>query len=487
MKDWKRYVTLEPAMLRWQSRPLPWLIGLALLLALQISPHWLPMNDACGYISMGRSVAQGQGIMYLGTPHWRYPPGYSLLISPIFLLGDRPFLALSVFQWLAMVALMLGVYVWARRVLPEAALWITALTVVNSGLWIQYRRTLSEVAFMAMIMWIVNLFHTVVHSRKPAVLWAGAAAGIALTTFLCLVRQAGMTLAGGVCAGLLCLAISKQLSWRRAIIIGGLVAFATVLTNGLVVLRQQETGRIWRKETYLAEFDEPSITVAGRLCRGAQTAVSDTGRIVIPGMLKSYGAWGKWFNINMVVYVPLAMLLVWGWWKWTRHSPDFLAWTMPFYMALFVVWSADSGARYAVPMIPGLLVCLWYALRPLGIRRLGLLGLLLIAHMVAAVAFWLSVDVPLARRHDAQWASVDAVAAKIADEPGPIAVARPSVPGFGIMLAVTLDRTVFTHLKDVPAPAGLRWLVMPRDLPMAQGFTRTAEVGDYQVLAPAVR
>ena len=487
MKDWKRYITLEPAMLKWQSRPMPWLIGLALLLALQISPHWLPMNDACGYISMGRSVAHGHGIMYLSTPHWRYPPGYSLLISPVFTLGDRPFLALSVFQWLAMVALMLGVYAWARRVLPDAALWIAALTMVNSGLWIQYRRTLTEVAFMAMVVWTANLFHMIVHTRKTAVLWAGTVAGVALVAFSCMVRQAGVALAGGVCASLLCMAISGQVTWRRTIVIGGLTAFFAVLVTGLLVVRQQETGRIWRDETYLATFDEPSITFAGRLSRGAQTAISDAGRVVIPGMLKSYGDCGKWLDINMAIYVPFAMFLMWGWWKWTRRDPDILAWTMPFYVALFVAWSADSGARYAVPLIPGLLVCLWYALKPLGIRRLGLLGLMLMAHLVAAVAFWLTIDVPLARRHHAQWASVDAIAAKIAADPGPVAVAKPSVPGFGVMLMLTRDRSVSTHLKDVPPATGLRWLVMPRDLPPPDGLIQTAEVGDYQVLAPAGR
>ena len=83
-------------------------------------------------------------------------PGYPILISPAFLIGDRPFLVLAWMQWGFAVLFMLGVYHWARRWFPTGALWITALVMVNVGFWLLARLTLSEMAFMAALMGNVN-------------------------------------------------------------------------------------------------------------------------------------------------------------------------------------------------------------------------------------------------------------------------------------------------------------------------------------------
>ena len=483
MTRWIRDLALEAAMLRWQSRPAQWLIGLAVLLALQISPRWLPTNDACSYLSMGRSLIQGRGMLNLGSAHWWYPPGYSLLISPVFLLGDRPFLALAVFQWLAVVAMMLGVYVWARRVVPEAALWIAAISVVNAGLWLNYRRTLSEVAFMAVLIWLVNVLHFAVESRKLRTLWGGVAVGMGLMMLLCLLRQIGVTMAGGVCACLFWMAISGRITWRRAIVVGGLISAVALLTTALVILREQRVAKASGESTHISIFTDSSSTFPESYLRGVNLVISDTGRVVIPGMFKSFGTPGKWLNINMAVYVPLSLLLVWGWWNWIRREPDMFAWAVPFYMLMLVAFACHSGARYIVPMIPALLVCLWYALKPLGMRRLGILGLMLMAHCVAAMAYWLAIDMPLAGRLHAQWPAVDAMAAQIQSDPGPVALVDSPMPFVGNMLALALDRPVYLRVEDMPAGMKLRWLAMPRDVPAPPGFTRRIETGDFQLLA----
>src|SRR5262249_32015829 len=143
-----------------------WLAILAFLFAVQISPSWYPTPDSCCYLSIARSMAAGHSPTNLGSSQLYYAPGYPALISPVFLLSDRPFLWLALEQWLFAMIFMLGVYHWTRQLIPSAALLITALATVNNELWCLYRRPLSEMAFMAVLIWVMNLLNAVL--RAPA-------------------------------------------------------------------------------------------------------------------------------------------------------------------------------------------------------------------------------------------------------------------------------------------------------------------------------
>ena len=147
---------LEAWTRRWQARPLRCLLLPIVLLAVQIGPWWLPTPDASAYMSIARNLAHGHGLRNLGSRHLGYPPGYPALLSPVFLAGERPLLLLAVQQWLLAVGLTVGIYVWVRRIVPEAAAALAALAMINSGLWIHYRRTLTEVAFTCTLVWTAN-------------------------------------------------------------------------------------------------------------------------------------------------------------------------------------------------------------------------------------------------------------------------------------------------------------------------------------------
>ena len=91
-----------------------WVLAVAgLLLAVQVGPWYYPQGDAPAYISIGRSIAHG-GLANMGSPVLWFPPGYPLLISPLFYVGDLPLLEISALNWLLAVAGMLGIYRWAR-------------------------------------------------------------------------------------------------------------------------------------------------------------------------------------------------------------------------------------------------------------------------------------------------------------------------------------------------------------------------------------
>ena len=74
---------------------------------------------------------------------------------------------------------MVGFYRWARQALPDGAVLVTGLAEVNLGVWIHYRRTLSEIAFMAIVIWTVQALEATRRrgAGRQASFFAGAGGG----------------------------------------------------------------------------------------------------------------------------------------------------------------------------------------------------------------------------------------------------------------------------------------------------------------------
>ena len=169
----------------------------AALLAMQISPWWRPTPDAAAYLSMARSLATTGHMTRFGSRQWYYAPGYPALISPAFLLGDQPFLAISLIHFGLVLALMAGLYLWVRQAAAEAALPVTALVMVNVALWEHYRRTLSELAFMAELAWLAVALSRLRGATFPRQKLAWLATSVLLLAGLCAVRQVGLFIVFG--------------------------------------------------------------------------------------------------------------------------------------------------------------------------------------------------------------------------------------------------------------------------------------------------
>src|SRR5713226_173373 len=99
------------------------------LLAIQISPYWYPTPDSTGYLSIARILARDHALRDLGSDQLYYSVGYPLLISPIFLTTDDPFLMISVVHFGLSLLLMWGIWLWASDHAPQAASWIAVLSV----------------------------------------------------------------------------------------------------------------------------------------------------------------------------------------------------------------------------------------------------------------------------------------------------------------------------------------------------------------------
>ncbi len=462
----------------------------ALLLVAQISPWCYPMPDGYQYLSMARSVAHGHGLAARADPHGSPPkqPGYSILISPLFLIADRPFWELSIVQFLLAVVFMAGVYVWARQVVPAAAIWIAALSVANGAFWIVYRQPLSDVAFACGCVWSINLLYAAIQARPAGVCLVSSLAAAAMLSATCAVRSLGITFALGCCLALLLGAWRGRLPWRRAVVLTLLLGMAAAATVAALIAREYAIALHNGAQTYAGLFKASAAGLTSTYPRGLQLYIGGVGRDMIPAMLKSYGPEGKWLNVNMLVYIPFFALLLLGWARWIRRQADPFAWTLPLYMAVLVAYSGEYGVRYCVPLLPALWVCLWFALEPLQERRFRILATLWGLHVAAALGYWLAIDLPWAHKLNRQWPLVDRLVARVGADPGPIAVAsgpvvtNPSVFDFAQLVQLALDRPVADNFDDPATRDRTQWLITPGDRPPPPAFVPSCPLGPYQLL-----
>ena len=465
-------------------RPCTWLVAFGLLLAMQISPWWYATPDGCCYLSIARSVASGETITSLGSRQLYYSPGYPLAISPAFFVGDRPFLLLSVIQWLLGLIFVAGTYRWSCRIVPASAVLLTGLSAINAALWIYYRRTLSEMAFMAVLIWTVNALNCIdPASETRRTYWRVflAAAGAVLVS---LIRPAGVMLAAGFGTAMILAACKRRTGWLRAVVLTlsvGLPPSAVVLATIYRdrAMASSDTGRGY---TYLDGLTDSTLSYQSQVLDGIRMRISDIGRLVIPGMFKTYSNPGEWFNVNVAIYLSSSMVVAFGWWRLVRHANDILALTFPFYLALYTLWPFDESVRFMVPMLPLLIICLWFAAPVSPTRRTSLFGLLLLAHLIAATAYWVFVDAPRTKAMHQQWIAIDRLVEVIETEPGQV-VASGVPEGVWSMLQFALDKHVPMAGNHRALAPDVHWVLTPATAEELDGFATSLAIDGYKLLA----
>jgi hypothetical protein len=226
-----------------------------------------------------------------------------------------------------------------------------------------------------------------------------------------------------------------------------------------LLLRDKSLATSAGTTNYLDQMRDPAMSLSAQLIEGARLRIYEMGRLLLPGMYKSYARQGEWLNVNLVVYLPVFAAVVVGWCKLVRERCDVLAWTFPFYLALHIIWPFDQATRFFTPLMPLFLVCLWFALNGLGRYRLHLLGGLTAAHVAVAVGCWCFDSLPHARATESRWPAVRELATLIQDDPAPVEVAD-MLDDTGLLLQYTLDRPVHLfHPGETPSRA-TGWLLL---------------------------
>ncbi len=471
--------TLEAWLCRCGSRPSIWLLGFAAVFALQVNPWWYATPDGAEYLSMARSIAAGQQVAVLGRAGFVRPPGYPLLISPAFLIADRPFLALSLINCALAIVFMLGLYRWACNQSPPAALLLTGLAMVNVSLWINYRRTLSELAFMTVMMWTAHHMNTVLGGEPTRRSGWRTAAGTQLMIFLATIREVGLLLAAGFSLGMLPRARRGATAWKATTataLIAGTAAFIalTLMARERVNFVSSLFLEAWQGRS------EGIVTLVGLVLEGLRLRMSEVGRLLVPGMFKAYGEPGDWLDLNMVLYLPIFILVVVGWVRFVRRRGDVLALMLPIYFGVCVAYRFDQGTRYMLPMLPVLLACLWFIIEPCRRWRMSFLAFLLVAHLTVALGYWVARDMPRARECNAQWPVIELLASRIVAHPGP--VVAPRIPMCIVsMLSFAADRPVWPDDARTPRWQTAQWIITSGQDAPVPGFRYHSDAGRYEL------
>jgi hypothetical protein len=444
----------------------------ALCLAIQISPRWYPTPDSVGYLSIARNLALHHCLANCGSNHLYLSVGYPLLISPLFWLQARPFVLISMLHFVLLLVFMAGVHNWARRHLPQAALWITVISVLNVSVWVAYRRTLSEIAFMTVLIWLVNVLNRLISEPADSRSGLRLLLGSALVALAGLIRPAGILFVPGF-ALLVWGAVRRgRLTVGRAV--GTLIAIGApaLLLLGATICYDRATAA--GAPTYTNQLLDPSMSLVGQLIEGLRLRIGEVGRVIVPGMHGAYDGPGRWLTVNMLVYAPLFVLLLRGWSRLARTQQDVFTLTFPLYLGLHVLWPYEQATRFFTPVLPFLLAALWKTLEGLGSRRWQLFASLSLAHLGVATGHWLIYDLPMARGAAYEWSELQSCTERMRTDLRPVVVSE--VPAATWMLVqFDLDRPVAEEQDTVSPARDIGWILVgpgakrrPERCPLAQ-------------------
>ena len=465
-----------------QSHPRHCLGMVCGLLLMQVGSSWYPTLDSTNYLSISRSLIAPGPMQSLDSPRVDIPLGYSILISPAFLFGDRPFLALSIIQFVLMVVGLLGVYRWAQRQIPRAAVLTTCLVMVNAGVWFYYRRNIKEIAFLAFAIWTVNTLTDVLQAADRGTRVRTGILAVLLSCFLVTIRYAGIVIPAAFGALLLWQTFRRKCAPRLALTLILCVACpSAVLLLGQVMYHRTMAATYGGRD-YLKGFSQRTSTAkqttSQRLTRTAHMRLHGITRVVAPGMFKTDPSLVNNHAAVAVGEILVLLMILWGCWKLAQNH-DLLAISFPLYMALYLAWPFDSGGRFLVSMTPILIGSLVLAWQPYAAgRRLHILGV--VAHTSVALGYWLLIDLPRAQEINAEWPIVDRIITTIQDDPGQLEVEQRQLQPL-LQLAgnsvVLYSRSWHSSTKNRPL-----WLLLDDGKPIPSGFVQQRRIGSYQLL-----
>jgi hypothetical protein len=462
----------------------PWIVGavFALLLAIQITPQFKMSPDGVSYLSIARNLILRGKLERLGSPHLGYAPGYPVFISPAFLFGSTSFIAVQVIQWIYALILMLGVYVWFARYAGRSAIWIAALTMASAGYWDLFRTASSEIVFAPCLVWAAVFMAKSIDSPNsiPAIIGA-----IILGSLACATRQAGaMLVPGYLLAAGICM-FRGRIPPKKGVVLGLAFTISIFAVSGaLIVFDHWGMRQVPGDTGYTAIFFHACQSLGGQLAEGTRRQIAEIGRLLLPGMWKTHSREHDFLDINNWIFAAVCIPIAIGWWRFCRETIDPFAISLPFFIALYIMYPYDSGTRFTVPVIPILAGSIWYLLKTLGDKRATIFLSLIAAHTVLSIGFWV-VDAVRVRQRYQRWPEIQRVAAAIPPSAKIIALrvdaSHGDIDDRWMFLMCLTDRQVVPETLTNPAPSTVDWIVTIPAEAIQPGFEPVGRVDDYQI------
>ncbi len=353
---------------------------------------WTPLppgiwDDDGVYLLLGRALARGAGLHYLGVPGAppaaKFPPLYPALTALAWMVGGDPLGAARVASllnvaFLAGAAALLAAYARRGLGLPlPLALAAGALSALSVHLWRPALVALSEPLYVLVL---VGALWAAARAEEEGASWRESAVLAVLLVVLAYVRTAGVAVVGAAVLGL---ALRRR--WRSAVAVGVSVAVALL------------PWALWSAAA-TARLPGPLADMLGPYGAWLRAQVADApGRYLafLPG-----AAWRVAVRAGDLLLPPgplqkaaplLAAAGLAGAWRLGRRSPTaalalLLSWVLAW------IWPFEAE-RLVLPLLPLLLVGLAAMAADLVPRRgrlaAGALGLLLLwAAAFAGLSAW---------------------------------------------------------------------------------------------------
>jgi len=406
---------LAPAVAR--RRPVAYtVLGCAAVLAayvLLVNRYWHFMPDSAVYLGLGRSLARGEGYVYNGVPHAKYPGGMGYLLGAL-LTVSRRFLWLNAVQCAILLGGLAALYVALRQLTDHAAAF-TLMLLTATLFWVQEYATslLSEAPFLllsnaAVLMTLV--FCRRRGSRLRAVLLAGIIGALAAAFWF---RILSCLWAGPIGLALL-FGDRGEDRFRGRLVNAAILGVAVLVMMGLYFAwtRRPRPPALPATPQRVAAtpYALPKLQGAGAVTRRAMGAIRwptdilcapwEAGaRLLLPDWLVS--------GVGALVFVVLMLGCCRLWREGAVLPAAWLAFLIP--LAAFGPEYRPTLGRYAVPVAPFILISFLVGLRATGEflrnrgvclvtgRRLVTVGL---AALLVPNLLLLAGDIYVARRAD---------------------------------------------------------------------------------------
>jgi hypothetical protein len=353
--------------------------GAALLYYLTARRTYFYDSDTSTYLELARSLVAGEGYVFDGERHTKFPPGVPLLLAPFAAWFDGDFALLYRIVVTTSLAALAAAAWWLARRGEQRGPWILGLCAASAG-WHEFSTgaSLSEAPFALALFLLLAVSERVFRGPRPngpSALLLGL-----LGTALVLLRSAGLAVAVGI------LATFVHQHWRGLPALRGPVGRLCGLFAWLPGLLAAGAWMLWTAQPperpHGGDLGHETSYLA--LWRLADPREPDRGMLgaegLLPRLSENLGIEGRHAAevLTNLPWIPgtglspvfaLAMLVCFlGWRRELARENPLGAWVGLAYAGLISLWPYDEGRRFVMPLAPLLFVFAAGGLRDLAGR-----------------------------------------------------------------------------------------------------------------------
>jgi hypothetical protein len=346
---------LSDRLLDWVDRRRGWILGaLVLLYAVSFTGRWRVAPDSALSMSLGRSLARGEGFTYHGRPHDWVEPGLPYVVAASFrLFGEDNYLPLTVFVLLCGV-LALALTYWTIKLYagrPTAVL-ITALLAVCETFYRYCFQIVTDMPFLVGLFAVLLGYERLVGTtaagsgRRMSGWWAWCLLVVG-TLVMCVFRPTVITFVGALGVATAWHVIRGPNRVRHALI--GLAVLASFIAFRAADPRRKSVGESVHREATLKSLltERRGFALHRMFTRHIPEMLSEHTPEAVLGVELGTGL----DQVFSVVVIALGVVLVrrrvlWG--AWVAATVAQMAFWLP-------------RERYFLPVLPLLLLALWHA------------------------------------------------------------------------------------------------------------------------------